>query len=447
MSPMTDLHALSMGELIEAFETGALRAPDVVSDALERIAGLDRFNAFVETRPQSPDEARDASGPLAGVPIAVKDVFAVDGRAPTMGSRVHADWLSGTAEAVARLRAAGAVVVGYTNLHEWAIGTTSIETARGPIRNPWDADHVAGGSSGGSAVALAAGFAPAAIGSDRGGSIRVPAACCGVVGLKPTWGLVPTAGYAGDGNEIDHLGPLARTVADVRTLLEVLAAGDYEAGDVDGLTVGVPSNYFFDDVDAETGAAIEGAVALIEPLVARVVSVEVPGVEGSRLAEPLLALPQVAEQVRDALRDRRDEFQPETAQVLALGAEMSDEDRAQGGSLRAEINAGWDEAFDSVDVVVTPTLPGPPALISEKTVELPSGTASADLSYIALNAPMNLGGVPCLSLPCGETREGWTVNASLSAARGADGLVLALGAALERALDGAYANRIASLEE
>jgi aspartyl-tRNA(Asn)/glutamyl-tRNA(Gln) amidotransferase subunit A len=443
---MPALYELSIEELTAAIAGGSVRPGAPVGEALERINALDgALNSFVDVRPRAVEEAAGTTGPLAGVPIALKDVFAVDGRVPTMGSRVHAGWLSGTAEVVTRLWAAGAVIVGYTNLHEWAIGTTSIETATGPIRNPWDTDHVAGGSSGGSAVALAAGFAPGAIGSDRGGSIRVPAACCGVVGFKPTWGLVPTSGYAGEGSNIDHIGPMARTVADVKTLLEVLAPGDYSAPTVEGLTLGVPSNYFYDDVEPDIAAAVENALSLLEPLVANVVPVEITGVDGSRLAASVLALPQVAEQLGDTLQERHDEFQPETAQVLTLGAEMSDEDRAQGESIREAIVAGWAEAFTQVDVVVTPTLPGPPALISEKTVELPSGIASADLAYIGLNSPMNLGGVPCLSLPCGETSEGWTVSLSLTAARDRDGVALAVGAALEAALDGAYANRIASL--
>jgi aspartyl-tRNA(Asn)/glutamyl-tRNA(Gln) amidotransferase subunit A len=445
---MTDAHELSIAQLVSAYRDGALRPAEVAAGAIRRINAFDgSLNAFVETRPDAVEEAAAGRGPLAGVPVALKDVFGFDGRVPTMGSRVHAEWVRETAEVVTRLRAAGAAIIGFTNLHEWAIGTTSIETARGPIRNPWDTDHVAGGSSGGSAVALAAGFVPAAIGTDRGGSVRVPAACCGVVGLKPTWGLVPTSGYAGDGNQIDHVGPMARKVADVRTLLEILAPGDYDAPEVRGLTVGVPSNYFFDDVEPAIAAVIENVIALIDPLVARVVPVEVAGVEGSRLAASVLALPDVAEQLGDALKERHDELQPETAQVLMLGAQMSDEDRAQGESTRQAIVAGWADAFSEVDVVITPTLPGPPALVSEKTVELPSGIASADLSYIGLNAPMNLGGVPCLSLPCGETSEGWTVSASLSAARGGDGLVLALGDAIEAALDGAYANRVVSLQE
>jgi aspartyl-tRNA(Asn)/glutamyl-tRNA(Gln) amidotransferase subunit A len=439
------VHELSLSALAAAVSGGSTGPSDAVEASLERIQAHDAaLNAFVQVRPEAAAEARRAHGPLAGVPIGVKDVFVVEGRAPTMGSRVHASGLSGTAVVVERLQAAGAAVAGYTNLHEWAVGTTSIETATGPIRNPWDTDHVAGGSSGGSAAALAAGLVHGALGTDLGGSIRVPAACCGVVGLKPTWGLVPMGGYAGDG-EIDHVGPMARTVEDVRTLLEVIAPGDYPARPVSDLVVGVPSSYFFDDVEPETGRAIERAFALIEPRVARVVKVDIQSVEASRFAITGLALPYLAGLVGDALLERGDELQPEVRQVLMLGAEMSDADRARAAEARVTVRAGWDQAFDEVDVVVTPTLPAPPALIAEKTVSLPSGIASADLSYIALNAPMNLGGVPCLTLPCGETNEGWTVGLSLSAARGADATVLTLGAELERLLDGAYANRVAPL--
>lgn len=443
------LFELSVDRLVSALRSGEADAATVIENARSRIASFDpALNSFVELRDAAPDEAAHvdpSSGPLAGVPVAVKDVFAVDDRPPGMGSRVHAEWMRGTAAVVDRLRRAGAIVLGYTNLHEWAIGTTSTETATGPIRNPWNPDHVAGGSSGGSAAALAAGFAPAAIGSDMGGSIRIPAACCGVVGLKPTWGLVPTAGYVGDGVEIDHVGPMARTVEDVRTLLDVLAPADYSSPAIADLTIGVAEPYFFDDVEPATGDAIAAAVEVISSLVRRVVRVEVAGVAESRLAVSLIALPAVARVLGDTVRDRRDEFQPETAQVLALGAEMSEEDRAHGAALRDSVRAGWDDVFRDVDVVLTPTLPAPPALVSEKIVELPSGVASADLSYIALNGPMNLGGVPSLSLPCGSTNEGWSVGLSLTAARGRDATVLGIGAALEAALDGAFANRVAPI--
>lgn len=436
-----------MSALVDEIATGAAEPGAAVAESMTRIDAHDSaLNSFVAVRPGAPAESVMNRGRLTGVPVGLKDAFVVDDRAPTMGSRIHAEGLTGTAVVVERLRAAGAVIVGHTNLHEWAVGTTSIETATGPIRNPWDTDHVAGGSSGGSAAALAAGFVHAAVGTDLGGSIRVPAACCGVVGLKPTWGLVSMDGYAGDG-EIDHVGPLARTVEDVKTLLEVMAPGDYGSPDIGALVVGVPRNYFFEDVEPGTGRAIEDALTSLGPRVSNVVPVDIPSAETSRFAITALALPYLAGLVGDALFQRGDELQPEVHQVLMLGAQMDDAERARGAEARVAVRAGWDEAFEQVDVVVTPTLPAPPALISEKTVALPSGVASADLSYIALNAPMNLGGVPCLTMPCGETTDGWSVGVSLTAARGGDATILALAAELERVLDGAYANRIAPLPE
>ena len=442
--PSSEPLQLSIAELRGSLASGDVTPRSVVEASLERIEAVaPALNAFVSARPEVLTELDpEAEGPLAGVPVALKDVFVLDDRAPTMGSHVHADWLRGTAEVVRRLRAAGAALVGFANLHEWAIGTTSIETATGPIRNPWDPEHVAGGSSGGSAAALAAGIVPAALGTDRGGSIRVPAACCGVVGLKPTWGLVPTDGYAGGDSELDHIGPMARSVADVRALLEVLAPGDYSAPEVAGLRIGVPDSYFFDDLEDEVGLVVQAAVTILGRH-HRLRPAEVTGLEQARRVVSVLGLAQAAELLGETLQERYDEFQPETAQVLTLGAEMSEEDRAQAGEARDLLRAGWAAAFEDVDVVVTPTLPALPALISEKTVELPSGVASADLAYIGLNAPMNLAGLPCVSVPCGATLEGWSVGLSITAAPGGDALVLALAEALEDELDRAFVNRIA----
>jgi aspartyl-tRNA(Asn)/glutamyl-tRNA(Gln) amidotransferase subunit A len=243
------LHELGLLDLCAAISSGDADAVEAVESSLDRIDAAGSLNAIVEARPQARDEARGARGPLAGVPVAIKDMFVDGGRAPTVGSRIGGHWLSGTAEVIDRLRRAGAVVVAYSNLHEWGVGTTSAITATGPIRNPWDSERVAGGSSGGSAAALAAGLVPAAIGTDAGGSIRIPASCCGVVGLKPTWGVVPMAGWVeGEDAPIDHIGPMARSVADVRALFEVLVDRRVERVDPKQITVGVARRHFFDDL-------------------------------------------------------------------------------------------------------------------------------------------------------------------------------------------------------
>ena len=441
---MPEVLELGIGALRRAIEAGETDPVSVARACLERIDELAHLNAWVEVRPEALDEAPAARGALAGVPVAVKDVFVDGGRAPTCGSRVRATWLSGTASVVRRLREAGAIVVGYANLHEWAIGMSSAVTATGPVVNPWDETLVPGGSSGGSAVALAAGMVPAAVGSDAGGSIRCPSACCGVTGLKPTWDRVPTKGFAGDGGTIDHVGPMARSVADVTLLFGVMAGEEIALDEVSGLRVGIPRSFFFDDLDPELGAAVEGAIEVVRGLVAEVREVELPSAPLASFAVPGLLLPLFARRLDGILARDPDMFQPPTARLLELGSDMSEEDLIQAGHVKAEVEADWERVFAEVDVVVTPTLPGRPAALDTLMLELPSGPASPELAYLRTNAPMNLGGVPALLLPCGELPGGLTTNLTLTAARSRDELVLSLGEAFERATESVYTGRIAS---
>ena len=422
-------------------------APDhAVAAALEAIASGDKsLNAFIEPAPEAPTDPANVRGPLAGVPIALKDMFVDRGRPPTCGSRVGASWLTGTATIVERVRAAGAAIVGYTNLHEWGLGTTSAVSALGPIRNPRDASRVAGGSSGGSAVAVAAGIVPAAIGTDAGGSVRIPAACCEIVGFKPTWGRVPLAGFAGGeaGPPIDHVGPLARSVDDVRAVFEVLADTRVGSVDVSNVRVGLIRPHFFDDLDPGIERAVLDGVARLAPAVTSVTDVELEGVASAWTALPTLLLAHTAGLLSDAVEERPDDFRPATLELLRRGLELSAEEIANANSVRVALQQAWDRLFEEVDVVVTPTIPAPPPSIDHLAVERPSGTASAELSYISFNSPMNLGGVPALSLPVGEDPGGRVVNASITGARGRDDLVLAVGRALEDATDRRYVGRIA----
>lgn len=437
---MDDPLALGIGALRTALEQGELNSSEVVGAALDRVR-FEELNAFVETRPEVVAEARSAQGPLAGVPLAVKDMFVDGGRAPTCGSAAHGRWLTGTALVVERLRGAGAAVVGYTNLHEWGVGTTSAVTRTGPILNPWERTRVPGGSSGGSAAALAAGIVPAAIGTDAGGSIRVPSACCGVTGLKPTHGRVPMDGFVGEGGAIDHVGPLARSVEDVALLLGVMAAEEIVPEDAAGLRLGVARPFFFDDLDAGVGAALDAAIEVLAGVVAEVRDADLPTAPTASFAVPGLLLPLFAEH----LADRLDELQPPTAHLIALGRDMTEQDVEQAREVQRAMTADWERVLEDVDVVVTPTIPAPPAPIDTLLVDLPSGQTSAELAHLRTNAPMNLGGVPALSLPCGELPGGMTTSMTLTARRGRDEAALGLGRAFERATEGAYAERIAPL--
>ena len=357
------------------------------------------------------------------MPVVVKDVLVDHDRPPTAGSDAHATWLRGTARALALLRAQGAAVVGYSNLQEWCLGTISAVSAFGPIRNPWDRELIAGGSSGGSAACVAAGVVQAALGSDAGGSVRVPAACCGVVGFKPTFGRVSTEGFVGDGCPIDHLGCLARSVQDVETMVGVLAADGRDdaqgPSDPSALRVGVARPHFFDELEPHISSSIEDAVKALRPAVATVDDITVEGAERARRAVSAIMLPFVATRLREVVEERPDRLRPETLSMLKRGLAMSPARHREASEAVRDVTAGWERVFHTVDVVVTPTLAqAPPRLDAGK-----DALESAERSHLALNAPMNLAGVPALSVPCGD------LGASLTftTARGRDAVALALG--------------------
>ena len=394
-----------------------------------------RLNAFTEVT----EEGVGPGGPLRGVPIAVKDAFVDDGRQPTMGSRVHPAGMQGTAEVLRRLRGAGATILGYTNLHEWAIGTTSAITATGPIRNPWDETRIAGGSSGGSAAAVAAGIVPAAIGTDAGGSIRIPAACCGVVGLKPTFGAIPLDGEVTGDSPINHCGVLTRTVEDAAFMFELVAerkSVDVEPGQ---LVLGIPESFFLDDVQPTIVGKVEEVAALLGGALRDVRAVTVTGAEASADAISKLQLPFIASMLATELRERPDDFNPRTLKALMRGLEMG-VDEVDLSPFRA----AWETAFESCDVIVVPSLPAVPPLIEEHKLELPSGSVTADHAMYAFNAPMNTGGVPALVVPCGEI-DAMPMSVTLVARWDAEDVLFATGRLLEELLDGAYRARIASL--
>ena len=439
---MRPLHELSLADLAAAIEDGALEPTSVVEATSERIEALDAtLNSFIEVRASARDEAQRAMGPLRGVPIAVKDVFVDGGRAPTAGSRVRPTWLHGTATVLDRLRVAGAVIVGYTNMHEWSLDMTSTVSAFGPVHNPWDTARIAGGSSGGSGAAVGAALVAGALGTDAGGSIRCPAACCGVVGLKPTWGLVPTDGYTGDGGPYDHVGPMARSVGDVALLLSVLVGRRLEIPAFEGARVAVAHTPFFADAAEDVRAPVEDAVAAFSRRHGPVQEVSLEGLEDAvKGVSDLLAL--TAARMGDAIETRANDLQPSTLRLLRWGAGAGPGELVALASARGRVRRRWDEALADFDLLLTPTLPAAPPSIVEPTVVLPAGALPASSAYLRWNAPMNVAGVPSLSLPCGSTASGMPVGLTISGRRGADEQVLAAGLAVEHALDRQFVNLI-----
>jgi aspartyl-tRNA(Asn)/glutamyl-tRNA(Gln) amidotransferase subunit A len=382
-----------------------------------------------------------ASGPLAGVPIAIKDIFTTQGIPTTAGSRILEGYRPPyTATAVRKLTAAGAHVLGKTNMDEFAMGSSNENSAYGPVLNPWDRGRVPGGSSGGSAAAVAGGLAPAALGTDTGGSIRQPAALCGIVGLKPTYGAISRFGMIAFASSLDQCGPFTRDVTDAALLLGVMQGKDpldstsvgIEGGielpsreDLAGLKFGVPRELGESAVDAGVRGVFEATVAKIEELGGQIVEIGLPhaehGISAYYVIAPAEASSNLArfDGVRYGLREAGDEdliemyertrsegFGPEVKRRIMLGtyalsSGYYDAYYGQAQKVRTKIAQDFDGAFEEVDFVITPTSPSAAFALGEK---------SDDPLEMYLNdfftVPMSLAGIPAISIPAGFVDEG-----------------------------------------
>ncbi|MCL6646308.1 MAG: Asp-tRNA(Asn)/Glu-tRNA(Gln) amidotransferase subunit GatA, partial [Dehalococcoidia bacterium] len=383
--------------------------------------------------------------PLAGVPVALKDNLCTRDAPTTCGSRILEGWRPPyDATVVARLRAAGAIVLGKTNMDEFAMGSSTEHSAFGPTRNPWDLDRVPGGSSGGSAAAVAAGFVPLALGSDTGGSIRLPAGFCGVVGLKPTYGRVSRYGLVAFASSLDQVGPLARDVEDCALLLQAMAgydpsdphsenvpAPDFTAGmrdGVRGLRIGVPSNHFFENCDPEVANAVEAAAKTFERLGATLTSVAVPEAATAAAHNGAILISDAAAFHRERLEGARDAFGADVLWLLDIGAKTPATAYALALDFRRSFRRWLErELFASVDLLLHPTTPIPAPPIAE------GGAATNTL--IQNTSPWNLAGVPVLALPCGFTASGLPIGTSLVAAFWDEATLVRAGYAYQQATD------------
>ena len=407
-------------------------ARELVQAVLERIDALEpRLNCFVTVRR---DEARrEAAAPrpgqLGGVPIAVKDNLATAGVRTTAASPFLADHVpDADAPAWARLRDAGAILIGKTNLHEFGMGPTGVYSHFGPTRNPWDPERVPGGSSGGSAAAVATGMAYGALGTDAGGSVRIPAALCGVVGVKPTHGLVPVRGGIGFGNPtVDHIGPMTRSVADAALMLALMAGADpddptscptpgacdypgaarrgAEERDLAGLRVGVPVDHYFEQIDPEVEAAVRAAIGQLERLGARLVDVRLP--DHGPLSDGMSGLGADSLLYHGRwMRQRLAEY-AEPIQVRLLAAQfILGSDYAKALRARRLFRERYDAALAQVDLLVAPTEPiVAPTFAEAREERIDCGGRTLDSTILVRNTlPANRTGLPALSLPCGFVR-------------------------------------------
>jgi aspartyl-tRNA(Asn)/glutamyl-tRNA(Gln) amidotransferase subunit A len=438
----------------EHYRQRRLSPVEVTKALLARIEKLDpALHAFVTLTPEraladarAAEEAlrRGDDRPLLGIPVAHKDIYLTRGIRTTGGSALFADWVpDADATVVRRWTDAGTVMLGKLITHEFAFGLQFPGHRFPPARNPWNPAHVPGGSSSGSGAALAAGMVYGATGSDTGGSIRGPAAFCGVTGIKPTYGRASRAGVMTLSWTLDHTGPLARTVEDCAYLLTGMAghdpadpasstrpAEDYVAalgGSVRGLRVGVPRNYFFDECDADVVAAFEDALRVLEGLGADVRDVTVPAFDLSRSFLLILVAEAFAYHEHD-LRTKPELYGDVLRERLMTGALVTGSEYVQAQRIRTRTCAEVAEVMRTVDVLATPTTPKPAA--SFAVMQNP------DLAFPKSNMPpFNLTGQPTLAVPCGLSSTGLPLSLQLAGRAFEETTVLRLGHAYQQATD------------
>jgi AtzE family amidohydrolase len=429
---MTDLAQLTAAEQAKLIRSGEASSEEVLQATLDRIRALNgRINAFLTiTEESAREQARKADeavrtgcplGPLHGVPVALKDNFETNGVLTTAGSRVlEAAVPDRDATVVERLRGAGAVIIGKTQLSEFAMGPSAF----GNMHNPWDLERLAGASSGGSGAAVAAALCPIAMGSDTGGSIRIPASFSGVVGLKPTYGRVSRYGLLAADWSLDHAGPLTRTVEDAAITLKVIAGHDAKdptssragvadypaqlAGGVNGLRIGLPDQWFFDIVDVEIKTAALTAVDTLVELGASRHSVSIPMVELSSDVGYVIQWSEIAAYHKNHLERCPEKYEPYLLMCLQAGSLISAADYIHAQRIRRLMREQFLQALDQVDVLVTPTTPIAAPLLTTRE-HLINGKPGPDryaYDLAAFTFPFNQAGLPAISVPSGFSKAG-----------------------------------------
>jgi aspartyl-tRNA(Asn)/glutamyl-tRNA(Gln) amidotransferase subunit A len=455
LAPIGDL-----APLLARRELSPVELTNAVLDQIERLDG--RLNCYINVlRAGALEQARvaeaeighgDYRGPLHGIPVAIKDNLEMAGVPTTGASKVFADYVPAEdAPAIARVKGAGAVVVGKTHLHELGMGATSVNPHYGPSRNPWNLDRITGGSSGGSAAAVAAGLCVAALGTDAGGSVRIPAALCGVVGLKPTHGRVPIRGCLGASNPtVDHIGPMTRTVSDAALLLRVLAGSDSRdpttahvpplvddfglSRPIADLRVGVPVDHYFDHLDSEVESAVRAAIAWLADLGATLVDVSLPdhailldamsGMAGDRVVY-----------YQPWLRSRLADFGYDVQASLLAAQFIPAADHALALRARRAFAELYHAAFQGIDLLATPTVVSPAYPIDEADQPTDPTPPKDKINLVQNTLPSNRTGRPAISLPAGFTSDGLPIGLQLIGRPFDEATLLRAAAAYEAATD------------
>jgi len=439
----------TISELSRALTSRHTTAEAVVERCLQRIAERNpTLNAFItvfddEAREQARAADREIAagrhrGPLHGIPISLKDLFDVRGAVTTAASRVRqAHVADRDATAVALLREAGAVIVGKTNLHEFALGTTNEDSAFGPARHPLDASRSPGGSSGGSAAAVADGMCIASLGSDTGGSIRIPAAACGLVGLKPTYRELSTDGVVPLSPTLDHIGPICRSVEDAAIIYDTLRggrAGTDPTRDSRPLRLAIPRHYFLATLDAQVAAGFEAACERLRESGTTLTEVSVPHAGDVAAIYLHIVLSEAAAYHATTLERRPEDYTPNVRMRLEMGRYILGEDYARALRGREVIRREVQAALTGVDGLFLPALAIPAPKIGIPTVRIGGAEEPVRNIMLRCSQAFNVSGHPAVALPCGFTTEGLPIGAQVVGAYGDTTGLLHVAGAVEAAL-------------
>jgi aspartyl-tRNA(Asn)/glutamyl-tRNA(Gln) amidotransferase subunit A len=432
------IEAQSITEVARALRARAITAEAVTERCLQQIADHNpSINAFITVladRALAQARAADRElaagrdrGPLHGIPISVKDIFDVEGTPTTAASRVRDGHIAGRdATSIARLRQAGAVFVGKTNLHEFALGTTNEDSAYGPVRHPLDPSRSPGGSSGGSAASLLAGMACASIGSDTGGSIRIPSAACGLVGLKPAYGEIPTDGVVPLSTTMDHVGPICRSVEDAAIVYEVLrldakaeapALQPIPPRAARGMRVGLLRGYFTALLDSQVASTFEAAYQRLHSAGVMLDEVVIRHASDTPAIYVHISLPEAAAYHAHTLDSRPEDYTTNVRLRLEMGRSIMAEDYVRAMRGRDVLRREVDEALAGCDALLLPAMAVPATRLGADTVRVGGTEEPVRSVTLRLTQLFNVTGHPAISMPCGKTFEGLPVGAQLVAAR------------------------------
>jgi aspartyl-tRNA(Asn)/glutamyl-tRNA(Gln) amidotransferase subunit A len=462
MMPVADICELNLTELCKLLAARELSSSEAVNAALNRLELLEsKLNAFITvTGEQAIAEAKKADdeiargryrGPLHGVPVTIKDLFETAGVRTTAGSKILADWIPETDSAVAeRLRAAGAIIIGKTNLDEFGHGGTSTLSHFGPVHNPWNIDHIAGGSSGGSAAAVAAGIGPLSYGTETGSSVRRPASYCGIAGFKPTFGIISRHGSFRGAWSQDHIGLFARSVKDITLGLDPVAGFDardpasvhqetaaYTArldANVKKIRIGVLRR-FLDGVNHEVNQAFETAVKVFATAGCEIVDLEIPEVSYAAMTSMMTSSAESAGINRRWFRERHQDFVPHVSRGIAVGMTITASEYLTVQRARHRIREALQTAYDRVDIIASPATARAAPLISAGVKGNGDDTRHASYNHSNLLRFPSMLGLPGCSIPCGINTHGMPIGLQLIGGWFADQIVLNAAFAFQSATD------------